>query len=484
MRTAPYNLISWTNPTPLGANFREYNIWARPAVFPTPRWAKIATYSGSAYPWLTPAQVEANLTKFRDYMAGWGGVGSPWEMGWEYQVTVVNRTTRLESRIFGSTVERKALTPTLPHWFTCNEAPYLNFPASVLDIEAAPSSDHMVKEDGLAGRKYSFTRAYMERAGRTQTLNWYYHSLESLPEELARWPYAMADSGRTTALLVPFGDRYLGSLNEVKVSRSGGDGTKMGVDAELIETEDWQLAGYNLPPGHSLNGTSQYVSVASATALNPTTAAFSLVASGIFPSASGKVHASKGNIGTAASYGFRNPSANAISFYVKGATAVVEATYTPGTNPLTPFDSKQHALVGTYDGAEARLWLDGVLVAGSKGVAGSVTNSVALVFGANNGGAAGWSAIAPWYSGAEYGYKLTDAQALAACGYLLAWSGYKMPGGGNVFLDGRDSRCYTGAGTTMEDLSGNLRRGTIVAAPLYIGKPYALSELDILVPVA
>lgn len=479
MRTAPYNLIAWTNPTPLTTNFREFNVYARAAVLPAGPFVKIATYSGTGYPGLTPTQVEANLTKFRDYMAGWGGIGSPWARGWEYVVTVVNKATRLESRIFQSTVNRSVNPADEAHWFVSNSAPFLNFPARVIDIEAAPSADHDVLEDGLAGRAYSFTRTNMERAGRTQALDWYYHSVESLPEELARWPYALAESGRTSALLVPFGDRYVGTLRNVKVSRSGGDGTKLGIDAELVETDDWQLADYNLPPGFALNGSSQYVSVASTAALNPGTAAFSFVWSGTLTDTSG-TFAAKWNGTSGQGYYLQRPSANTVRWGVLGATTGASVDY---TNAALFANGKEHALVGTYDGAELRLYVDGVLVKAAKVTAGAISNSIALTAGAVNGGASGFKA-GTWYAVAQYGYKLTDDEALAASGWLLGWSGYKMPGGGNVFLDSRDDRSYTGQGTNLEDLSGNLRRGALVGAPLLIGRPWRLRELDILVPVA
>lgn len=475
-KVAPYNEISWVVANPLTTTFVAFVVYARPRFTPAPPWFPIGYIDVPT--WSTPTVVEAQCTKFRDYMAGWnaGGFG-PFAAGWDYLVTEKNNKN-MESRLYGSTVQHGAPNADDVHWYACNQSPYLNCPAPVLSIDSKDNSDPTDVIDGLTGRDYAFTRTRMERAGRVSSVDWYYHSLNELSEERARWPKALAETGRTTALLVPRGDRYIGTLKNLDVKRTNSDGTsKVDVSGDFVETADWQAANYNLPCGPVLNGTNQYITTPSTAVLNPGTAAFSIVQAAIFPSASGKVHYSKGNIGTASSYGFRNPSANVFSFYVKGATTVLEASWAS-----FPFaDGLPHVAVGTYDGAVACLYVDGVLVAASKGVAGAVTNSVALSAGANNATTAS-SALAPYHGHGHYGRRLTPTEA-EACGYLLGWSGRKLPGGATFFYDSRDDRCWSGYGSVLEDLAGNFLRATIVGSPTTRGIPWRLRELDTLTPV-
>lgn len=474
----PYNELSWTVANPLGAAFKAFCVYASPAVSPAPPFKLIGYID--VPPWTTPAVVEAQCTSFRDYMAGWNAAGSPWGAGWRYIVTHKNNHN-MESKLYGATVVRGAPNADDVHWFTCNEAPYLNCPANIRSINSKDNSDPTEVIDGLSGRNYAFTRTQLERAGRISSLDWYYHSLTDLSEERLRWPKAIAETGQTVALLVPRGDRYVGTLKNVTAERTGDEGTTVRAEGDFVETADWGTSWYNLPCGLILNGTSQYARTSHTTALDPGTEEFTLVQAAAFPGTNGKVHLSKRAAGDG--YEFKNSAANTFQFFVDGASgsdAVADAT-------ASWFDGKVHVAIGSY-GTEPgaaralKLYYDGILKA-AKLVAnlGAVANTDPLDAGTDGG--ALFSALTPLRAWALYKRRLTDDEALQATGYLRGWSGYKMPGGAEMFYDLRDDRCWSGYGSVLEDLSGNFRRGAIIGSPTTRGAPWRLRELDTLTPV-
>lgn len=475
----PYHQIDWAASTLLDADFGGYAVYSRPAILPAPPFFPVGRL---LVPWAASAgeraRIKAQHRSFRDYMPGWSGPDSAFVQGYDYIVTAINRHTGLESKIYGSPLFRAKLAPDVDrHWFVTNEAPYLNSAVSIRGIDTDHQEQSTPDSPPLAGRPYGFTRTAMERAGRKLALDWYYHGLGGLPEERVRWPYALAETGRTCALLVPDGDRYVGTLRDVKASRSGDDGAIINVEAEFLETYDWTTADYNLPAGLILNGTSQYLTTASSTAINPGTGAFSVVLCGVFSATSGATHLSKDN-GTTG-YEFRNSAASTMSVRIRSATGTVTLVVPASINV---FDGREHVIVVTSPGTgtgQKVLYVDGVAVAASQTNHGTVTNSDALTVGFDGGASFAADKI---HAAAYYGRQLTAAEA-AQCGYLLAWSGYKMPGGPATFLDLRDDQSATTIPSRYEDLAGNLAWWTAVGAPTAVGWPWRLRELSTLVPI-
>lgn len=471
-RVAPRNKLVWTA-TALGANFGGYFGVVRPSLTPAPPWVRLFEYVPG--PTDTPATFEAQHTVFYDYEAGWGGPG-PWAVGWDYEIRVLNRQTGFYSRVGGAKDVRNPLTADATHWLTSNVAPYLNCAVDNKTLDGDQVQDPTDVHPGFLGRHGTWTRTRMERAGQRFKLDWDYFGPDDLSFERLRWPFSIASTGRQVALLVPSGDRVLGTLRGVKPNRTGKK-LLVGVQGEFNETAFASLsAPYNGPCGLVLNGTTQYVKVPTNAALNPGSGPLSIVTAAVFPGTNGAVHLSKGNLGTADGYGFRNNALNSFQFFVDGATTSggpVDASW--------PFDGNVHVAVGTSDGATQVLYRDGAQVgSGAPVTHGAITNAVDLTVGANNGGASGFSALAPLHAWAYYDRVLTAKEALAAAGYLLGWSGYRMPGGAVAFYDLRDTRCWSGDGTAIHDLAGNALDASSVASPTLRGRPWLLSELDVL----
>lgn len=478
-KTPPYIKLQWTASS-LGANFDRYRIYSRPSILPAPPFTVIAELRPDSSD--DRATFEAQHVRFHDYMAGWGA--GPYSVGWDYTISVVDRKTGYESKIGVALDLRNAPTADETHWLTSNYAPYLNCPIDNTVLDPEDIGDVTEVTDGFMGRPGAFTRTRSERPGRRFRLKWDYFGPDNLTEERARWPRAIAYTGRQVALLVPRGDRVVGILKLVKPKQTGKRLT-VPTEAEFIETEvsgQPLVANHNLPCGVVLNGSSQYVSVPHDTGLDPGSGPFSIVVAGVFANSGGsRVALSKGNLGTSDGYGLRTTGvANELQFFCDGTSSGG-----PTDTSATWFDDEPHVAVATSSGTAQVLYRDGIQVATSSLTHGSISNSSALVYGANNGGAAGFMALGPPTQFAVYDRVLTPTEAEAATGWLLGWHGYRMPGGAAVFHDSRDDRAWSATGTTiLKDLAGNGRDATRVSSPTVRGKPWQLDELDILVPAA
>lgn len=464
--------LSWTA-TALGTAFGAYRIYRRPARGVAAAWEQIGEITvPSGY---TAATVEAQHTRFTDYEAGWAATGGQWADGWDYAVTVYNATYGVESTKTSVDVMNQVTGDANP-WLTTNAAPYYNTPLEKVS-QAKASDDNNVTVYLPAGRDFAVTRTRLELPARRYQLAW--DSFDQTDEDPLRYPRAVAVSGRQVALLLPLGERVLGTLSEVGGDHRGGDLT-LGASAKFVETaRSSVLADHNQPAGLVLNGSSQYVTHADNTLLNPSSSAFSIVVAAAFANSAGSRYAlAKGNLsGGADGYGLRSTAnANELQFFVDGATT----SGGPTDTSATWYDGNVHVAVGTTSGTAQALYRDGATtpVATTSVTHGAVTNAVALTAGANNAGASGFMACAPIVAYAVYFRALTATEARNASYYLLGYPGYRMPAGPVLFVDLRDTRCWNGYATSLTDLAGNTLTGTVTATPATRGIPWDLSKLD------
>lgn len=463
--------LSWSA-TALGSSFGAYRIYRRPARGVAAAWEQIGEISvPTGY---TAATVEAQHTKFVDYEAGWTATGGQWADGWDYAVTVYNATFGVESTKTSVDVMNQVTADANP-WLTTNAAPYYSTPLEKVS-QAKASDDDNVSVFRPAGRDFAVTRTRLELPARRYQLAW--DSFDQTDEDPLRYPRAIATSGRQVALLLPLGERVIGTLTEIGGEHRGEDLT-LGAGGKFIETARTSaVADYNLPCGLVLNGTTQYVTHADNTLLNPGSSAFSIVVAAAFAnSAASRYALAKGNLSVADGYGLRSTgSANELQFLVDGATA----SGGPTDTSATWFDGNVHVAVGTTSGTAQALYRDGATtpVATTAVTHGTVTNAVALTAGANNAGASGFMAAAPIVAYAVYLRQLTATEARNASYYLLGYPGYRMPAGPVLFVDLRDTRCWNGYTTTLTDLAGNTLTGTVTATPATRGIPWDLVNLD------
>lgn len=466
--------VAWS-PTSLAANFGGYNVYRRPARAAAEKPDLVATIRVGVQENAT--RVEAQHAKFDDFTTGVSWQGGQWEYGWEYAVTVLDGLRNIESDYSTWT------TPVVPvatnatrWWITSNDRPYLC--AFVPAARAFTGTDQQrLRRSTLAGRDLQTTRTQVELPGREYKLS--IDEFSGLGEDPLRVFRELAATGLPVTLIGPEGDRIIGTLDAPSnIDRMAG-GHRVGVDVALVETRrDAPPAEFDLPAGLVLNGTSQHIIVPSHALLNPGTADFTIVVAAVFAgSGSSRYALSKGNLGTGDGYGFRTTGvANVLQFFVDGATT----SGGPFEASAVWFDGFLHVAGGGYTSGAQDLYRDGVLTGAASVAAGTITNSVALLLGANNGGTpASWMAAAPIVSAAVYLRKLTAAEHLAAASYLRGINGYRMPAKPSFFVDLRDRRTWqTGLESTVHDLSGNNIHGTVIGSPSLRGRPWPLADLE------
>lgn len=462
----PRNDVVWT-PTALGTVFGGYRVYRRPSRAVVPVWELVGDLTvPDGY---TAATVEAQHFAFTDFEPGWAG--GQWADGWDYTITVVNASTGLES-VLATADTRNILTADFDSWVCSSTAPWLNLPAFVEELSGDMLDSFKVYPE-ILGRGYAMVRSRSGVAARQYRVR--FNTLPAQGEERVRPLRAAVFSGRQVALLVPTGDRVLGALGAMKTSIGAGE-TVQG-DLTFVETAARSaVAGYNLPAGLVLNGTSQYVTVPDAVSLNPAGGPFTVVVAGAFGgSGASRAALAKGNLGVADGYGVRSTAvANELQFFVDGAGAA------GGPSEVSPvwFDGSVHVAAGTSDGSTQRLYRDGVEVGVAAVAHGAVTNAVALTVGANNGGASGFMATAPVRAWAYYPRVLTSTEITNVSRYLLGYPGWPMPSDAALFADLRDDRTWDGTGTTLVDLSGTGHVPSLVAAPPTRGVPWPLADIE------
>lgn len=465
--------LTWSA-TSLGSAFAAYRIWRRPARAQAVPWELLGRIKPGDDD--TPADVEAQQCAFDDREATWASADwcapGPGDHGWDYAVTTRNTDTGLESAIPTSMVTDVVVPAGDAVWLTSNAAPWLNAPLDLawrLDVEA----EDRTRVFEVAGRDGAVTRTRAEAPARVWRLGWRQQGF--VAGDVLRVHQAAARSGRRLALLTTRGDRGLGALTFP--GEGHGAENLFDVDAHLVENgAQSAVAGFNLPAGLVLNGSTQYISTPDAADLDPGSSAFSVVVALVRPAwASAKTSFGKGNPGVGVGWGMGTTlTTNQVGFAVQGSTTLAQVT---NTDPAW-FDGTMHVAIGTTTGTAQKLYRDGALVASAATTHGPVSNSTAMVAGAANGGASGHSALNPIHAWALYTRALTDDEVLAAARYLAGDHGHRMPAGPVAFYHLADDRCWDGVATTLTDLSGNGHDATIVGAPTPRGAPWPLDETE------
>lgn len=463
----PRVALSWPA-SALTTAFAGYRVYRRRRGMPVRPWVLIGDITVPTG--FTAATVEAQHTRFVDYEGGWSGCapGEIGEEGWDYAFTVRN-VNGLESFVGSSVDLDNDLTAGNDAWLVSNAAPYLNSPVRVTQSRRIePESNQTIYRP--AGHDHAVVRTVNRIPATQLRLGW--KQAGYLTDEILRAQRAASLSGRQFALLEPTGGLWFGVPGPPQFGSGGKGGADMSSTIAITGT-DSRPADYNLPAEVAFDGVNDYATSGSAAALNPASAPFSWFIAARFNDAA-VTYLSKGNLGTSDGYGFRRSAAGTMQAFVDGASTSGGAAYATGTW----FDGDLHVAVGTYDGATARLYLDGMLVNSTALVAGAVTNSVAFVAGANNGGASAFANAPTRAWGVDIGVTWTDAQAKAASRYLLGMFGYAMPATMDIFYDLADDRCLAAGGLILNDLTGTATTATLVGNPAMRGKAWSLSSLD------
>lgn len=478
--TAPRVALSWSA-TALGASFAAYRIYRRPARAVAVPWVQIAELGVPAG--YAAATVEAQHTRFVDYEAGWANAaGGQWADGWSYAVTVVDATTLVESSKVPDTLN--VVTFDVHPWLVSNAAPYLNHPLPRVSSFEGADRDTLTAYP-VAGRDLQVTRARLELPGREYRVGWDDFGGPTIGnmvgEDMLRLWRAAAASGRKVCVHRPLGDRVIGAISPAVSARDAAQMLYLAAQARVVETSRdlSAVAGYNLPAGLVLNGSSQYVTTPDNVALDPASSAFTVFCAAAFAGAgSSKYALSKGNgAGAADGYFIRSTGvANELQFRVDGASAAVNVAETNAAW----FDGNVHVAVGTTSGTAQALYRDGAATPVGTGSTthGAVANAVALVAGADNAGGSAFMACAPLVAWGVYMRQLTAAEAQALAYYLLGYPGWRPPPGPAVFYDLRDARTWNGIGTAITDLAGSGLAATVAASPATRGVPWPLETLD------
>lgn len=453
--------------TALGPYFQAYRGYTRPRRLPAVPFT--LAFEHGVPTGYDRATVEAQHIHHNLLKLGWYSPGGEWAEGHDIVVTSVD-TTGAEAQILRQSITALGLTIPDPKvtWWVCDQVPPLSCPIEQLDPTSSGLNRQPIARE-YAGRDGYVSIVPAERPGRSLGSRADFFG-EVGPDEL-RYLRRAAQAGLQFVMLRPLGDRIVGTpwvsgFDDVMDARQS-------VNIGMIESKGAEaVAEYNLPALSALNGSSQYLTSPDGNHLDFGTGDFSVIIAGIFPATSGAVHIAKGNGGAGTSWALRNTSGTQVSFSINGTNVI-----TVSSSVLT--DGAVHVLEARATQGAQELLLDGVQIGVGTASYTTVSNATALVAGANNAGASGFSALG-LQSYAAYPVKNSDARSLAAAHYLLGYpSSGRMPAGAVVFVDHRDDRCWNGIAATRSDLSEWGNTVTAVASPATRGIPWPLGRYEI-----
>lgn len=470
----PRVILAWTA-TGAGVNFGGYNVYRRPTATPALPWRLLAAIS--IPPGYTAATVEAQHNGFVDYTAGWSVTGGRYQPGWDYAVTLFRSDTGVETVIGQSSVTKiqPAASPSSTAWVASNQAPWLSFPAFVFQGVSGDSGDAGVVSYDVAGRDGAVTRTRLGTPLRTLSIG-FARAGQCVPSEIFDLARCAAVSGRQFQLLDPTGDTHAGSLAFPDMGRSAMhiDGTA----AFAVTSPDPAPADFNRHTHLVGDGTTGYVTTPNA--YSPQSTPWAMMMCAKFVDHANDVYMSDGSVvaGALGCFGFYRSAAGTFAAKIRGASATLTLT----SADAAWFDGDDHVAFLVYNGTTYTLYrvdLSGTVgvMASSSTVVGQVTNSAALVAGADNAGASGWTATPIQAWGLWLNQTLTVDQVTTTGRYLLGMAGYRMTPGANVLYHAHDLRCWNGIATTMHDLAG-IAVGTVTGTVNTRGIPGTLADLD------
>lgn len=473
--TAPESLpvrvaLGWTAPVVLlGASFGKYRVTRQalrvPVDVPTVI-AELGPRAGIA----DAATTEAQERFYTDKQATPTVAGAGYVDGWRYTVTAVSARGLESPPAVIDLVNSSDGTPAIPAptdtWVVFNDAWWLDNP---IRVEADPTvdSDGARHEDGpFASDDLSRVRVAGTVPPTRLDLDWEYGKYPT--REQLRLPRNAAISGREAALIRCTGDREFGALGWPR-ARGRGATVESGAEFNVTGT-DSPTTGPNEPLGIVLDGVADTATMADDPALDPAGDAFTFAIAAKFPNAVG-AYASKGNLGTAVGYGLLAGGGGTFSWFIDGAGV-------PNVALVGNVPPAYAVIIGDSTGTAQTLWIDEDEVAASAVAHGAVANAVALAIGSNNGGANLFSALDPFRAVAVWRRILTDDEKTRLVRYWHGHAGYRPPPRAERFVDLRDSRCFTGVGTTATDLTGSGALLNLVSAPAVRGATADLVDTD------
>ena len=463
----PKVTLTWTA-TALGSSFKAYRIWRRPARLPVAQWELIAQIDVPAG--YTASDVEAQHTSFTDYEAGWlnpSTSAGQWSDGWDYAISAVDGTKNVETPV--SATYRMTVRGDDHPWLTCNSAPYLNTPIERMEKADGQDDDPLHIYD-VAGRDEVITRTAIELPARRYDLGWI--ATAYVGEDQLRLWRAAASSGLTCALLLPLGDRIIGSPSSLTKATHTEELT-MAAEMRMIETDRKSaVSWYNGPCGLVFNGSSQYVEHGDDATLDPAGdfTAFAYLQPTL-PASTGSILAKT----STSSQGWRlfSTSSSQLKYETTDGTSTVTLTSGSSAN----FADGPLLVAGCHGTAGQQLYINGDLATSSTSSVGTVTNAWPVRAGSRSSSVADLQA-GTFHAWGCYNRRLTATEVATLWHYLAGHAGYRPPPGAALFVDLRDDRCWPGQGATLQDLSGFGMYGTAVASPVTKGQPWALRIIE------
>lgn len=474
----PYVEITWT-PTALGSSFAAVRVLRRARSTPAEPWVEIMLREVRTGE--TAATVEANEDYFHDHAAGWGVTGQEWIEGWDYAVQVVDTLGR-SSPLSGATDLANVVSPSEDDWIVVPREPWANARCRVGAELSGGGADTIEALETLGGG--TLLRASEDGPPRAYDLRW--SDLARASERVLHRHRVLATFGRTSVALRCRGERLIGMPTSPDRRSSSSVATEYGSTFKLGGTEaDLRADGPNGPAEIVLDGSTGMGLVASHADLNPGTSPFTVMVHGIIPaSANGNAEVLLSKRAGAAGY-LLGTSANPdeLSWLVEGASTNVLADFTDAD-----LFGARHTYWLTYDQVTLEAFVDdeSSARASQPGVAGAISNSLAMLLGALNDGSDGAAGSVMAASVRAIGYwpaVLSDAQRIATARYVLGYYDYRAYPTDRIFFDAADTRSWdsTPPRSELNNLGGSVEtqhRLVLSGGWSRRARPWELRRLD------
>lgn len=294
-----------------------------------------------------------------------------------------------------------------------------------------------------------------------------------LGEDQARYWRAAASLGTAFCVHGHYGDRLMGVL-EAPSSIPHEDVGVFTMTGDVAETtrSATGVSDFNVPAGIVTNGTS-YALVANASSIDPGGGtAFTFFAVAQFSNTASKTALGRRSSGQG--YSIETDGSGHLQAVVVGATTTATLNDATGV-----YNDVPHSVIVVANSGASTMYRDAVSAATSATAFGTVTNSLALGFGAKHDGSAGMT-LSPGRAWGFYNRALTANEVTNLHNYLMGVPGYRAPAGAGLFIDLRDNRAWDGtqqSGVAL-DLSGNANSATFTSSPSTRGIPWNLAVTD------
>lgn len=456
--------LTWDAPgSPLGSSFGGWRI--RRQIRGTPPQPLVDIGFLGVRDGYSAATVESEHTEFFDYEAPWTKATADAPDGVRYVVSAVHAVTGIESLVADGDVAVDEIAPTWDSWLCSNAAPWLNTPLYVENGRSADTTARLTAGEAQ-GRDHWLVRVRRGIPGETYRVQWMEAGYP--PERLLAGPRAASISGRVLSLLDCRGDQHYGILGGINLA--GGAG--LAASADFLCTAGPDLADFNGPAGVRFDGTADYATTDDEALLDPGSGEFTFFLMATFSSTTGRTHIAKRVAG------------DGWTLLQNGANveAIFDGTSTSTMTDALPSTTEPVVYIATTTGAAQALYrarAGEFTTADTDNTShGAVSNSEALRVGARSDASAFAADLA--HAWGCYSRALSSSEAQELARYLLGYARARAPHDASMFIDLRDSRCWSGLGADAVDLAGEAvprHNVTFVSSPTPHGYPWPLAEL-------